>query len=160
MPPLSLHFSNFWNKLQHNNMKQKPSPTTRLRFKALAEKQMEFHTYKPKEERSCRVVLKNMHDSIAPANIKTEIEKLGHQVAKIWNITQYRTKLPLSMFYVELKPAPNNKDIFLVEYLQQCKVKFEPPKQKRGNSRMCKLPMLWTHQELLLSKIKMCQMRR
>jgi hypothetical protein len=35
------------------------------------------------------------------------------------------------MFYVELKPAPNNKDIFLVEYLQQCKIKFEPPKYKR-----------------------------
>jgi hypothetical protein len=72
-----------------------------------------------------------MHYSTAPADIKTEIEKLGHQITNIWNITQYRTKLPLSMFYVELKPAPNNKDIFLVEYLQQCKIKFEPPKHKR-----------------------------
>jgi hypothetical protein len=49
-----------------------------------------------------------MHYSIAPADIKTKIEKLVYQVT---NITQYRTKLPLSMFYVELKPAPNNKDI-------------------------------------------------
>jgi hypothetical protein len=32
MAPVSLHFSNCWNKLQHNNMKQKPSPTTRLKF--------------------------------------------------------------------------------------------------------------------------------
>jgi hypothetical protein len=31
------------------------------------------------------------------------------------------------MSFVELKPAPNNKDIFLVEYLQQYKYKFEPP---------------------------------
>jgi hypothetical protein len=68
-----------------------------------------------------------MHYSIP----STEIEKLGHQVINISNITQYRTKLPLSMFFVELKTAPNNKDIFLVEYLQQCKIKFEPPKQKR-----------------------------
>jgi hypothetical protein len=143
MSPLSLHFSNCWNKLQHINTIQKPSPTTRLKFnlqlpipiglspKALAEKQTEFHTYKPKEERSYRVVLKNMHYSIAPVDIKTEIEKLGHQVTNIWNITQYRTKLKLSMFYVELKPASNNIDIFLVEYLQQCEIKFEPPKHKR-----------------------------
>jgi hypothetical protein len=35
------------------------------------------------------------------------------------------------MFLVELKPASNNKDIFLVEYLQQCKIKFDQPKHKR-----------------------------
>jgi hypothetical protein len=34
------------------------------------------------------------------------------------------------MFFVELKPAPNNKDIYEVEYLQQCKIKFEPSKHK------------------------------
>jgi RNAse (barnase) inhibitor barstar len=50
-----------------------------------------------------------MHYSIAPAYIKAEIEKLRHQVVNIWNITQNRTKLPLSMFFVELKPAQNNK---------------------------------------------------
>jgi hypothetical protein len=105
--------------------------------KALADNQVkvqqqtEFHTYKPKEERSYRVMLKSMHYSITPADIKTEIEKLGHQVTNIWNITQYRIKLSLSMFFVERKPAPNNKDIFLVEYLQQCKIKFEPHKHKR-----------------------------
>jgi hypothetical protein len=35
------------------------------------------------------------------------------------------------MFFVELKPAPNNKGIFNVEYIQQCKIKFKPPKHKR-----------------------------
>jgi hypothetical protein len=35
------------------------------------------------------------------------------------------------MFFVELKPVPNNKDIFNVEYIQQCKIKFEPTKQKK-----------------------------
>jgi hypothetical protein len=32
---------------------------------------------------------------------------------------------------VDLKPAPNNKEIYNVEFLQQCKVKFKPPKQSR-----------------------------
>jgi hypothetical protein len=73
-----------------------------------------------------------MHYSINPEEIKTEIENLWHTVTNIWNIKQYRTKLlPLSMFFVELKPAPNNKDTFNVEYIQQCKIKFKPPKHKK-----------------------------
>jgi hypothetical protein len=52
-----------------------------------------------------------MHYSINPEEIKAEIEKLEHTVSNIWNIKQYKTKLPNLMFFVELKPAPNNKDI-------------------------------------------------
>jgi hypothetical protein len=52
-----------------------------------------------------------MHYSINPQEIETEIENLGHTVTNIWNIKQYRSKQPLSMFFVELKPALNNKDI-------------------------------------------------
>jgi hypothetical protein len=72
-----------------------------------------------------------MHYSIS-TDIKSEIEKIGHQVTNIWNITQHRTKLPLSTFLVDLKPAPNKKDIFQVEHLQQCRITFEPPKPKRA----------------------------
>jgi hypothetical protein len=49
----------------------------------------------------------------------------------VWNITQYRTKLPLSMFFVDLKPALTNKTIFEVECLNHYKIKFEPPRHKR-----------------------------
>jgi hypothetical protein len=58
-----------------------------------------------------------VHYSINPPEIKAEIEKQGHTVTNIWNIKEYRTELPLSMFLVELKPTPNNKDIFNVEYI-------------------------------------------
>jgi hypothetical protein len=72
-----------------------------------------------------------MYYSINPEEIKIEIENVGRTVTNIWNIKQYRTKLPLSMFFAELKPARNNKGIFNVEYMQQCKIKFELPKYKR-----------------------------
>jgi hypothetical protein len=72
---------------------------------------------------------------INPEEIKTEIENLGHTATNVWNIKQYRTKQPLSMFFVDLKPAPNNKDVFNVECIQQCKIKFEPPKHKRDISQ-------------------------
>jgi hypothetical protein len=60
-----------------------------------------------------------MHYSINPEEIKTETE-LGHTVTNILNIKHYRTKLPLSILFVKLKPVPNNKDMFNVEYIQQC----------------------------------------
>jgi hypothetical protein len=72
-----------------------------------------------------------MHYSSNPDDNKLEIEILGHTVTNIWNIKQYKTKLPLSMFSVDLKPAKNNKDTFNVEYIQRCKIKFEQPKHKR-----------------------------
>jgi hypothetical protein len=73
--------------------------------------------------------------SINPDGTKIEIEKLGHTVTNIWNIKQYRTKL-----FQDLKRAPNNKDISNMDYIQQCKIKFEPPKHKtdiaqRANSQ-------------------------
>jgi hypothetical protein len=67
-----------------------------------------------------------------PAEIKYEIENIGHAVTNIHNMKQNKTKLPLPMFFVDLKPAPSNKDIFQIEYLQQCKLTFEQLKQKRG----------------------------
>ena len=119
--------------LQNNEVKIQPKTADHYRIiiKALTEKQTEFHSYKLKEERNYRVVLKNMHHSTNIEEIKTEIEKLGHIVTNVWNIKNHRTKLPLPMFFIELKPAPNNKDIFNVSHLQQCKIKFEPPQTKR-----------------------------
>jgi hypothetical protein len=47
-----------------------------------------------------------------PEEIRIKIEKLGHTITNIWKIKQYRTKLPFSMFFVELEPALND-DILL-----------------------------------------------
>jgi hypothetical protein len=90
-------------------------PTTADSYRSITHtptvKGAEFHTFKPNEERNYRVILKHMHYSVNPDDIKSEIEKLAHKVANIWNIKQFQTKLPLSMFFVDLKSAPNNKDI-------------------------------------------------
>jgi hypothetical protein len=75
--------------LANNQVRVQPSTSDSYRSIALNlnENRAEFHTFKPKEERNYRVVLKNMHYSINP-DIKAEIEKLGHKVANVWNITQ------------------------------------------------------------------------
>jgi hypothetical protein len=40
-----------------------------------------------------------MHYSINPQEIKTNIEKLWNTVKNVWNIKQYRTKLPLKPYF-------------------------------------------------------------
>jgi hypothetical protein len=59
-------------------------------YATLTAKGAEFHTFKPKEERNYRVVLKHMHYSVNPDDIKSEREKLGYKVANIWNIKQFQ----------------------------------------------------------------------
>jgi hypothetical protein len=46
-------------------------------------------------------------------------------------VKHYLTKQPLSMFFIDLQPAPNNKAIFQMEFLQHRKIRFEPPKHSR-----------------------------
>jgi hypothetical protein len=92
-----------------------------------------------------------MHYSVNADDIKSEIEKLDHKVANIWNIKQFQTKLPLSMFFVDLKPALNNKDIFDIEFHQQCKIKFEPPRHKREIAQCSKCQRLATQKLLPLT---------
>jgi hypothetical protein len=108
--------------LAENEVQVQPKTSDCYRIaKALAVKRTEFHTYKLKEEKSYKAVVKNMRYSINPEEIRTEIEKLGLTVKNIWNLRQYRTKLPLSVFSVELKPAPTNKDTFNVQYYNSAK---------------------------------------
>jgi len=73
-----------------------------------------------------------MHYSANRSETKCEIEKLGHTVANTFNIKQNRTNIPLPLFFVDLKPSENNKDIYLIETLNYIKMKFEPPRPKRN----------------------------
>jgi hypothetical protein len=63
---------------------------------------------------------------------KAEIEKFGHSVTNIWNIKQYTTKLPDFMFFAELQPARNKKNILNVDQTVH--------KRRLENTQMCKLP--------------------
>ena len=52
----------------------------RLVKKALEEKTHEFHTFRPKQERTYNVVLKGIHSSIPLYKIGEEIESFGHKI--------------------------------------------------------------------------------
>ena len=91
-----------------------------------------FHTYQLKEERPFRVVLhRNIHHSADIDELKTELSKLGHEVINVSNIRHRVTKDPLSLFFIDLKQKPNNKEIYNTSRLMNAIVKFEPPQIKK-----------------------------
>ena len=73
-----------------------------------------------------------MHYSRDKSEIKSEIENFGHAVLNIFNIKHNQTNIPLPLFFVDLKPSENNKDIYQIETLNYTKAKFEPPRPKRN----------------------------
>lgn len=100
-------------------------------IKALKEKETDFHTYKPKQERCFRVVLKGLHSSADTEILKKELSELGHIVDSVSNIKNRITRNPLSMFYINIKTKENNKEIYQITRLMNSIVKFEAPHTKR-----------------------------
>lgn len=95
------------------------------------EKDISHYTYQLKHEKCYRVVLRGMHHSEDITNIKDAIEILGHQVRNIVNARHRVTKEPLPLFYVDLEPSHNNKNIFEIKHLNHTIVTFEPPYIKK-----------------------------
>jgi hypothetical protein len=68
-------------------------------MKELKSKNTEFHTYKSKQKRSFRGLLKHIHIIANLDDIKKEIENLGYAVISIWNIKEEGTnKKPFICF--------------------------------------------------------------
>lgn len=99
--------------------------------KQLESKNTEFHTYKPKSERSFKVILRNMHPSVDPEEIKSELKELGHTATNVWNMKHSQTKKAVPMFVVELVQNSNNKEIYKIKSLLHSRISFEPPHPKR-----------------------------
>ena len=52
----------------------------------LKKKNTQFYTYQMKQNKPYKCVLRNIHPSVDPKDIKIEIENLGHKVVRISNI--------------------------------------------------------------------------
>lgn len=88
-----------------------------------------FHTYQLKTERAFRVVIKGLHHTTPVENIKAELILQGHQVRYIVNVKSKISKEPLPMFYVDLDPDPDNKNIFNIRYIDNAVVTIEPQRK-------------------------------
>jgi hypothetical protein len=76
--------------------------TYRSLAKHMKEENIVHHTYQIKTERAYRIVIRRLHHSVPPEDIKEELQKEGHMVRNIMNIKQKQTKEPLSLFFFYL----------------------------------------------------------
>lgn len=129
------------NKVKINTM---TSDYYRKLVKLLKEQGVAFYTFQFKHERSFRVVLKNMHFSTDTEDIKNALEESGFKVRNVANAKSIKTKMPLNMFFIDLSPSSNCKDIYNVEYLLNAKIVFEPP-YKSNDIVQCKKCQRYGH---------------
>lgn len=57
--------------------------------------------------------MKHLHHSIDTREIVNERSAKGHKVKNISNAKNKKTNEPLNLFFVDLEPVENNKDIYL-----------------------------------------------
>lgn len=149
--PPPLYIPNVTNVKDMNRTFSSVIPSTQYTYKALGDSQIRvmvktitsyrtlvsylkiknisFHTFQIKQDRAYRVVIKNLHYSTNTDDIKTFIEKHDHKVRNISNITSNLTKKPLSMFFVDLEPKDNNKEIYNITHINNAIVTIEPPRK-------------------------------
>lgn len=112
--------------------------------KYLKENNIVYHTYQPKEERAFRVAIKYLHHTMDVKEITDDITSQGHKVRNIINAKQRRTKEPLNLFFVDLEPADNNKDIYKIRRILNSCVQIEPPRKDK-NIIQCTRCQLYGH---------------
>jgi hypothetical protein len=115
-----------------------------------------FHTYQPKEERAFRVVLKYMHHTTDPVLISQELSILGHTVRNIINIRHRITKEQLNLFFIDLEPALNNKEIYNITALQNRIIHFEPPRINKMRIPQCARCQHYGHTRAYCNKPYAC----
>ena len=68
--------------------------------------------YQRKQQCAYRVVIRSLHPSNLPAEVKEAIVKHKHQVRNLVSIRRWESEVPLPIFFVDLEPNQNNKDIY------------------------------------------------
>jgi hypothetical protein len=120
--------------LADNTIKINPhtSDTYRTLVRYMRENNIIHHTYQLREQRAFRVVIKHLHFSTNIKDIEQDLNKVGHTVRNITNVLSRQTRAPLNIFFVDLEPAANNKDIYNITHLQNQIIEIEPPRKTRG----------------------------
>ncbi|VVC27523.1 Pre-C2HC domain,Endonuclease/exonuclease/phosphatase,Zinc finger [Cinara cedri] len=114
----------------------------RSKIKILEENKVEYHRYQLKSEKPFRVVLRGINHDSDMGIITNELYDQGHEVSKITNIQIKKksdpknknsewTYIRLPLFFVDLKPRENNKDIYNIKLLCHQIIKIEPPRKKQ-----------------------------
>jgi hypothetical protein len=73
-------------------------------------------TYQIKQETAYRIVIRDLHHSIPMSDIIEELNMKVHKVRDMINIKYRISKKPPPLFFVDLEPQNNNKEMFNLEF--------------------------------------------
>lgn len=82
-----------------------------------------YYKYQLKSEKPFKVVIRSLHYSIGKNEIKEALGEAEHTVRNVVNIKHWKTKEPLSTFFVDLEPGANNKQIYDLQTLLHMRIK-------------------------------------
>lgn len=100
--------------------------------------EIDYHTYQLKSEKLFRFVARGLPPSTSCNEIKNDVEKHGHTVTSIMNVIKKTTKdgktnhIRYPLFYIDILPNENNKDVYKITGLADFDVKIEAPKKTRS----------------------------
>ncbi|KAL7725116.1 hypothetical protein ACLKA6_018825 [Drosophila palustris] len=114
-----------------------------------------YNSWQPKEERSFRVVARGLHSDTDKQDISDDLTALDHKVRNIHNASSRTSGKKLNLFFIELEPAPNNKQIYDVKIINHQIVAFEPP-IRRGDIPRCYRSQEFGHTRSYCSKAFKC----
>jgi hypothetical protein len=130
VPEETYHCTSLPNNTVKINMSSPDTYRTLIRH--LNKEKIVHHTYQMRQDRAYRVVIRNLHHSFSVEDIKDDLQSKGHKVRNIMNIRHRETKEPLPLFYVDLEPNLNNKEIYNISSIGNAIIKIEPPHKKNG----------------------------
>jgi hypothetical protein len=148
----------FTKSMPNNVIKLTPSTpdTYRNIIKHLKENGIFFHTYQLKEERAYRLVIKYLHHSTDVKDIRQALLEMGHVARNIVNAHHRQTKESLNLFFVDLEPADNNKDIYNITALQNKITLIEPPRVNKKHVPQCVRCQQYGHTRTYCNKPYVC----
>lgn len=111
---------------KHTKLNVSTIENYRKLIKELDNSKHSYHTYQVKQDKSFRVVIKKLHATTPLQEIKEALLSCGHEVRNITNVISRKYKTPLSMFFVDLEPKSNNKDIYHLNSINNAIISIEP----------------------------------
>jgi hypothetical protein len=111
--------------------------TYRTLIKHFKDTNVFYHTYQLKQETAFRVVLKYLHHTTDIEEIRQDLLQQGHVARNIVNAHHRITKEPLNLFFIDLEPDKNNKEIYKITAIQNKLIHIEPPRTNKNDIPHC-----------------------
>lgn len=105
-------------------------PAYKSLMSLVREKGLIGHTFTRKEERSYRIVIRNLHHTTPHTAIVEEIESTGNKVrGEIINARYGPDRKPTSTFFVNLEPGDQNPEVKKIRVIYNTSVIIEDPRK-------------------------------